>query len=77
MKLSAGLYKAFPNAVALIGQKQDLHRAAGGYTFSKQPCRDNTRVIHHKAIAFMEEVQNIIKMTVLKRTVLLVQNKQA
>ena len=64
VRLAARLGQAFPDAIALILEKQDLDGSAGRDTVAKQPRRQDTGVIHDQTVARLQKLRKIIKMPV-------------
>ena len=62
VKLAAGLDEAFPQAAALVRQQQHLGCAAAWHAVPQKPRRNDARVVHDKAVAGMQMVDELIKM---------------
>ena len=77
MQLSARLGKAFPDAAAFVLQKQQLHGSARRHAVAEQARGQHARIVHHKAVARLQVVHDIIKMPVLQLAGLPVEHHQA
>ena len=76
VQLAARLGKAFPDAAALVLQEQQLHGAARRHAVAEQARGQHARIVHHKAVARLQVVHDIIKMPVFQRTGLPVQHQK-
>ena len=56
--------QAFPDAVAVVGQQNDLDRRGAPLGLPHQASRDDAGIVHHETITRLEVVQQIVKMAV-------------
>ena len=75
-QLLAGPHQAFPNIVALVDEQQDLARTAARHTVSQQPGRQHPGVVQDQAVAGVQILRQVVKMTVLRLPCRLVQHQQ-
>ena len=70
------LCQAFPDAVSLVLQKQNLHRAHRRHPVAQKARRKHARIVHHQAVARIQQLHDIIKMPVRHRAGLSVERHQ-
>ena len=76
LSLSSRPAEAFPASVAKIAQQHKLNKSAAE-TGSDQSCRQNSGVVHDKAVAFFQILRYIMKVPMLYRTGFFIKVQQA
>ena len=76
LSLSSRPAEAFPASVTEIAQQHKLNKSAAE-TGSDQSCRQNSGVVHNKAVAFFQIFRYIMKVPMLYRTGFFIKVQQA